>query len=194
MFDSYQITFLAFTYLVGAIPTGYWFAKFFFNIDVTQVGSGNIGATNIARVLGKRYFILIFFIDAGKAFLALYLANRFVSQTDMFIFSCAVLLLLGNAYSIFLTFKGGKGVATSLGILCFLLPVTWVCVFIALWLGVLLIFKEVFIASLSAIVCITVGYGIWFGITDLFYFLVVICLWLIARHHRNISLFLTTKK
>jgi len=194
MFDSYQVIFLAFTYLVGAIPTGYWFAKFFFNIDVTQLGSGNIGATNIARVLGKRYFILIFFIDAGKAFLTLYLANCFVSQTDMFMFSCAVLLLLGNAYSIFLTFKGGKGVATSLGILCFLLPVTWVCVFIALWLSVLLIFKEVFIASLSAALCITFGYAIWFGATNVFYFLIFICLWLITRHHQNISLFLTTKK
>ena len=64
-----KILFLISAYLVGSIPTGYLFAKYFFDCDITQEGSGNIGATNIGRVLGRRkYFFLIFFLDSFKAY------------------------------------------------------------------------------------------------------------------------------
>jgi len=193
MFYVYQIIFLFFAYLVGAIPTGYWFAKFFFNIDITQAGSGNIGASNVARVLGKKYFILIFLIDSGKAFITLLLAQKLITESHLFIFSCALMLLIGNAYSVFLQFRGGKGVATTVGIVAFLLSPIWFAVFIGVWLAILVIFKEAFIASLAAALYVTIGYFFSYGPTDTFYFLVFLCVWLLLRHQQNISLFLSKK-
>ena len=193
IFYLYQIVFLFFAYLIGSIPTGYLFAKFFFGIDITHKGSGNIGASNVARVLGARYFILIFLIDAGKAFLTLYLAYHAVSQEQMFILACALMLLLGNAYSLFLQFRGGKGVATVVGIIAFLLSPVWFSVFIGVWLAVLIMFKEAFIASLSAALYITFGYFFSYGLTDTFYFFVFLCIWLVSRHQQNIYLFFSKK-
>ena len=85
-------------YVIGSLPSGYWFTRFFFSIDITKHGSGNIGATNVARIIGKPFFMLIFLFDAGKAYGTLYAAQAFFgSQPD----TCLLLsgaLLIGNAY------------------------------------------------------------------------------------------------
>ena len=85
------------SYLVGSVPTGYWFAKHFFNIDITERGSGNIGATNIGRVFGKKYFALIFLIDFLKAFISLYLPCMIAGWIG-FEHACVQKLLIFNAY------------------------------------------------------------------------------------------------
>ncbi|MFH1832096.1 MAG: glycerol-3-phosphate acyltransferase [bacterium] len=189
-------------YLIGSIPTGYLICRYCFNIDVTQHGSGNIGATNVARVLGKgiKYFVFIFLIDAAKAYLSLYAANYFfvhnllinAAQVQNYILLLACAVLLGNAHSIFLKFKGGKGVATSLGIIVYLIPVSLVLLFLASWLIILAFTRRVFMASIGATIIMTGMYGYLYftGNNLLFYFLIIICYWLILRHRANIKLFL----
>src|SRR5690348_15473304 len=101
-------------YLVGAIPTGYLIAKLKGITDIRQHGSGNIGATNVSRILGKHYFFLIFFLDAGKAYLFIHALKAHFSFNYLCIF--ASIVLVGNGYSIFLRGSGGKGVATLFGL------------------------------------------------------------------------------
>jgi acyl phosphate:glycerol-3-phosphate acyltransferase len=181
------------SYFVGAIPTGYWFAKYIFNIDITKSGSGNIGATNIGRILGKKYFALVFLIDFSKAVLTLcliaYYSASFVGQlAQMQLIFSAVALLIGNAYSIFLKFKGGKGVATTVGILSYLFPIKLLILFICTWILTLAVVRRPFVASLVAAYFSCIVFYIYFLQDNLyfFYFLIFICLWLTFRHATNI--------
>jgi glycerol-3-phosphate acyltransferase PlsY len=186
-FFSYSfICFLA--YLVGAIPTGYIFAKLFFNVTITEAGSGNIGASNIGRVLGKKYFLLVFFLDACKAYGLL--AAVATLSPDFFgsfwvLWGVVFTLLIGNAYSFFLGFKGGKGVATIAGILAFIAPWTVFVLFALLWLGVLAISKEPFLASITALLSVFVWF-LFFGSADLCWLSAALFVWALLRHKNNI--------
>lgn len=154
---------LILSYLVGSIPTGYLFSRYWCGVDITRQGSGNIGATNVARVLGARYFFVIFFIDAFKAGGLLYLifyCLGMISKIGLhgLLFSAAA-ILVGNAYSVFLNFKGGKGVASTVGVLFVLMGPTIALSFSFLWLAILKLSKHAFIASLISIALIT---GVYF--------------------------------
>jgi glycerol-3-phosphate acyltransferase PlsY len=111
---------IAFAYLLGSVPIGYLFG-YFAGIDVRQAGSGNVGATNIARVVGRRQGILTLAGDAAKGFVAVVAALFF----GIDLFWTAVVgaaAFLGHLYPVFLKFRGGKGVATALGVLLGLAP------------------------------------------------------------------------
>ena len=121
-------------YFLGAVPFGLLvgFAK---GIDVRTVGSGNIGATNVARLLGKKFFFLVFFLDFMKSFAPMAVASWIVWhipgadrtwQIYMMWLGVGLAAVLGHMFSIFLRFKGGKGVATSAGVMLGLIPYyTW---------------------------------------------------------------------
>jgi acyl-phosphate glycerol 3-phosphate acyltransferase len=107
-------------YLLGSIPFGFWVARIFGKIDIRTVGSGNIGATNVGRVLGFKYFVLVFLLDFFKGFLpTLYLPILARSETGLKLPDLPVLVavaaILGHNFPVYLKFRGGKGVATSLG-------------------------------------------------------------------------------
>ena len=109
-------------YLIGAIPFGYLIARWARGVDIRTVGSGNIGATNVGRVLGFRFFLLVFTLDLLKGFLPAYGAARMVERvTGQGQVSAALPVLaalaaiLGHNFPVYLRFRGGKGVATSLG-------------------------------------------------------------------------------
>jgi acyl phosphate:glycerol-3-phosphate acyltransferase len=138
-------------YLIGAIPTGYLIAKLNGIADIRAHGSGNIGATNVSRFLGKHYFFIIFFIDAGKAFLCMHLLQPYFDYNYLCLF--AAVLLFGNGYSIFLQGCGGKGVATLCGLLIKLYPAAFLPLF-AVWLLILFITQTVGIASVIATACL----------------------------------------
>ncbi len=196
------LTLSSLSYLVGAIPTGYWIALHFFRVDITKHGSGNIGATNFARVLqgGVKYFFMVFIIDAAKAFLMLLSADILLQQQACFsfhliqnyllIFACA--LLFGNAHSVFLKFKGGKGVATALGIVAYLIPLPLLFLFVATWVAIMATTRQAFMASLGATFMLIVSYGLQYYSPQniLFYFLCAIFVWLLWRHRSNIHRFL----
>lgn len=182
-------------YLIGSIPTGYWLARLL-GVDITLHGSGNIGASNIGRVLGKRYFLPIFLIDSGKAYGVLvfctYITSSFLPEitfaNDVFtLYMLASLaILIGNSHSIFMKFRGGKGVATLVGIILFLYPVWLACVFALCWLLALVITKVPAVASAVALV-ILVGFGAiiyWIATITLvqFCFLIFLAFWISWRH------------
>lgn len=107
-----------FAYGIGAIPTGFIIARVFGIDDIRSHGSGNIGATNVARVLGKRFFFIVLMIDACKAFAFIQTTRLFFEGNEQLLFSSACFLLIGNCYSAFLAGDGGKGVSTLFGIIC----------------------------------------------------------------------------
>ncbi|GEM48070.1 glycerol-3-phosphate 1-O-acyltransferase PlsY [Deinococcus cellulosilyticus] len=115
-----QILVLLLSYLFGSIPIGLLIARLY-NIDITKVGSGNIGATNIQRNLGWGPALVVLAFDIFKGGIVLYLA-KMLGMSDFYLAACALAAVLGHNYSIFLKFKGGKGVATSIGTLLVMNP------------------------------------------------------------------------
>jgi len=109
-------------YLLGSIPFGLLLAKLFGGGDVRNAGSGNIGATNVARVVGPLAGILTLGFDTTKGTAAVWLAGRVTNQSAAWMMIAAFAVLLGHCFPIWLKFKGGKGVATALGVFLALSP------------------------------------------------------------------------
>jgi acyl phosphate:glycerol-3-phosphate acyltransferase len=109
-------------YLLGSIPFGFLLAKLFGGGDVRKAGSGNIGATNVARVVGPLAGILTLVLDTGKGVAAVWLAGRVTSESAAWMMAAAFAVLLGHCFPVWLKFKGGKGVATALGVFLALSP------------------------------------------------------------------------
>ncbi len=109
-------------YLLGSIPFGYLLVKWVKGVDVRTQGSGNIGMTNVWRVAGPGWGITTLVLDISKGVLAVWLAQHFDPMDDLMEVLCGLMALLGNIFSVFLKFKGGKGIGVSIGIFFFLLP------------------------------------------------------------------------
>lgn len=130
-------------YLIGGIPFGYVIARAVAGIDIREHGSGNIGATNCGRVLGLRYFFLVFLLDFLKGALPVLLAQYIaaaperVSLTSMEVFGLPVAVgfaaILGHMFPVYLGLRGGKGVATSIGVISILAPIPAV-IGVSVWL------------------------------------------------------------
>jgi len=102
-------------YLIGSIPFGILLAKLFGGVDVRKVGSGNIGATNVARVAGPLPGILTLVLDGVKGAAAVWLAARFANESALWMTVAGLSALLGHCFPVWLRFRGGKGVATAAG-------------------------------------------------------------------------------
>jgi glycerol-3-phosphate acyltransferase PlsY len=111
------------SYLLGAMPTSYLAARLLRGIDLREHGSRNLGATNLYRVLGWRYAIPVGLMDAAKGLVPVLLFAPRVSSSDLFALVCGLTAVLGHAFSVFVGFKGGKGVATAAGVMLGLAPV-----------------------------------------------------------------------
>ena len=112
------------SYLVGAIPFGLLIGRLA-GIDVRSSGSGNIGATNVTRLLGKKFGVFTLVLDCLKGFLPIYLASKVLPPgpwRETLLLLCGILAVVGHMFPVYLGFKGGKGVATSLGVFLFLSP------------------------------------------------------------------------
>ncbi|MGV3502363.1 MAG: glycerol-3-phosphate 1-O-acyltransferase PlsY [Adhaeribacter sp.] len=143
-------------YLIGAIPTAVWVGKSFYGVDVRQHGSGNAGATNTFRVLGKKPGAFVMAVDIFKGWAATSLAHVLVlseaiapDQLILFKIILGVLAVLGHIFPVYAGFKGGKGVATLMGmVLAIHLPAALIC--LGIFLVVLLLFKYVSLGSMIA--------------------------------------------
>ena len=183
---TYYIAIIGAAYLIGAIPSGAWIAYYKGINDITEHGSGNIGATNVARVLGIHYFFIVFLIDALKAYSCLWLISYYTGDTLLKLL-CAIALLVGNGFSIFCKGKGGKGIATGAGILIAINYFLF-CWLLALWSIALVITRNVGIASAMALLMIPV-FSLYLlpGHPGFQLFALFICLWGLWRHADNIK-------
>jgi glycerol-3-phosphate acyltransferase PlsY len=139
-------------YFLGSIPTGFLWAKAR-GIDIRKVGSGNIGATNVMRALGKGPGLAVLLIDTLKGFVPVYVAPRLfpdVDRTTLQI-TCCIFVIAGHNWTCWLRFKGGKGVATSSGALLAFLPVPFLCAF-GVWAILFAIWRYVSLASIGGAV------------------------------------------
>ncbi len=166
-------------YLLGSIPFGYLAGRIA-GIDIRKSGSGNIGATNVVRVLGKRYGYPV--ATAMRPELA---------SPDVFGILAAVSAVIGHSFPLWLKFRGGKGVATSAGALFGLMPLAML-IGVAIWILVFWFTRYVSVASVSATAALplVIGTMTWLNQTDgkaLFYSSVCIAAVVIWRHHSNLS-------
>lgn len=148
------IALLVTAYLLGSIPTAVWWGKRYYGIDVREFGSGNAGATNTFRVLGKKAGIPVLFIDIVKGTSAVLLAflSPFVFESNQFVnlqLGLGIAALVGHVFPIFAGFRGGKGVATILGVVICLTPMTSLMV-LGVFLIVLLATRYVSLSSMTA--------------------------------------------
>ena len=175
-------------YLVGSIPTGYLIAKLAGIADIRNHGSGNIGATNVARLVGLHGFVLVLCIDALKAYAYLRYMQTTTSQ-DLYLCAIALLLLAGNIHSLFLEFRGGKGVATSIGIAAALMPGLFLYVF-CIWAAVFALTRTVGIASVIGGIATPLVAWYQYGLGHIYCLLsITIALSLCVTHRGNIARF-----
>jgi acyl phosphate:glycerol-3-phosphate acyltransferase len=140
-------------YLLGSIPFGLLVVKARGGPDIRQIGSGNIGAANVTRNAGKFAGILTLLLDAGKGYLAVWLAGYFSHGNIRWIMIAAVCAVVGHVFPVWLGFHGGKGVATGLGVF---LPLCWqaVAAAVVLWLLVVIFWRYSSLGSISAAVAL----------------------------------------
>ena len=134
-------------YLVGSIPNALWIGKIFKNIDVRDFGSGNVGATNAARVLGLKLGVMVLLFDAFKGMIFIIIARKF-GLSDIYVVLIGLAAILGHSYSIYLKFKGGKAVATSLGVMLVLIPKV-IIILVIVFLLIVIFSGYVSLASIS---------------------------------------------
>ena len=118
-----HLGFVTMAYVIGSVPTGYWLGKLWKGVDIRQFGSGNLGAANVFRVLGPAPGLLTFLIDLAKGWISVFLAMRFFPGELPIAIVTGVAAILGHTMSVFVHFRGGKGVATSAGVFLALLPI-----------------------------------------------------------------------
>jgi glycerol-3-phosphate acyltransferase PlsY len=194
---SLVIACCALGYFLGSFPAGY-FAGRLAGVDIRSVGSGNIGATNVLRTLGKRWGYPVFVIDALKGFAAVRLAFILVKYwpaaqpyAEYIAILTAIMSVAGHMFPVWLRFKGGKGVATSAGALFGLMPWVVPCVFLV-WLIVFEISRYVSLASIIAAISLPIMASLfahWRFIDNwaLVYFSILITALVLWRHRSNFS-------
>jgi len=148
-FQLVLILVLAAAYLIGSIPFGIFMAKLFGGADVRRSGSGNIGATNVARVVGPLAGILTLLLDAAKGWIAVWLAARWMHGEALAMVLAGLFAMLGHCFPVWLRFRGGKGVATAAGVFLAFCPSAMLAAFI-LFLLVVGFWRYVSLASIAA--------------------------------------------
>ncbi|TVM00099.1 MAG: acyl-phosphate glycerol 3-phosphate acyltransferase [Candidatus Brocadia sp. WS118] len=180
------------SYFIGSIPFGFLIARMVKGIDIRKVGSGNPGATNVTRIMGKPYGILVFILDMLKGFLPVFIFNRYFAGNEHSpsLILCGVGVICGHAFPVFLSFKGGKAVATGCGVFLWLAPLP-LMISVAAWLLTVAISRYIslgsILSSIVLVICILVlgkdpfGQGLYLTIFSIF-----ISALLIIRHKSNI--------
>lgn len=186
-------------YLAGSVPFGLILAKVFAGKDVREAGSGNIGATNVARVVGKKLGIATLVLDALKGFLPVFAAGHIALPDDVapqrFLIEGLVALaaLLGHCFPVWLKLKGGKGVATGLGVLLAHRPVE-AAVGLVVFAVAFAFVRRVSAGSILAAVAVVVTLAVR-GPHDVTLLPISLCaLIIVAKHHANIRRLLTGKE
>ena len=171
-------------YLSGSIPFGAFLAKTQ-NINIFDHGSGNIGATNVARILGKKAGLITLAGDVLKGWGMVFLASLFFEK-PILIALAGLCVFLGHLFSIFLKFKGGKGVATGLGVFSFVMPLPTL-LSVGIFVLTLRVSGYVSLSSILAAISLPI-FGIFFRMPlPYIYLAIIVVLFIIQKHHDNIE-------
>lgn len=144
-------------YLIGSIPTGYIIVKLKTGKDIRQVGSGSTGATNVKRVLGKKWFFIVMLLDAIKGALPVVLAKMslkaglLLDPYGIYAVACAIFVIIGHSKPVFLNFRGGKSVASGVGTILALSPLAGLAIAL-IWGVITYVSKYVSLGSIVALV------------------------------------------
>lgn len=180
-----EVLILLFCYVLGAIPNGLIFGKLIWKKDLRQYGSHNIGATNAWRVIGAKAGILIFLLDFLKGALSVMLAE-IVFDDALIMIVAGLLAIIGHSFSIFLKLRGGKGVATGLGVIAMLMPKVTAIVFL-LWLIFFAVTRYVSVASIAAATATPILAFAFDEPTEFIVLGLAAAVFIIFRHKENIS-------
>jgi glycerol-3-phosphate acyltransferase PlsY len=174
------------SYLLGSTPFGLWIAWKLKGVDIRKMGSGNIGATNVGRICGPRAYALVFALDVLKGLLPPLAAAR-LNFSSAWQVTGALLAIVGHNYSIWLGFKGGKGIAASLGALIGISP--WVALGAFLAFGVEFVaLRYVSLGSLAAAVSLPILMPVFYpGDHSRFAFATLACIMAVYKHRGNIA-------
>lgn len=176
-------------HVCGSVPSGLWLVQAFHGIDIRNYGSKNIGTTNVFRIVGPKTAVLVLIADAFKGILAVGIMSYFFHNPLLDVVT-ALGALLGHNYSLFLGFKGGKGVATALGLLIFMMPKVAVASF-GIWLVCVLLTRYVSLGSIMAAI-FTPPMAWYLGYPSAYViFSVVAAFFVVLRHKENIHRLLT---
>lgn len=189
-----ELLLIVFAYCIGSVPTAVWISKSFFGIDIREYGSGNAGATNTFRVLGSKWGTIVMVVDILKGVLATslyillptYLHDE-LHRTNLMI-GLGISAVIGHIFPIWANFKGGKGVATLLGMAVAIQPLVAVCC-IGVFLLVLYLTRFVSLSSILAGVAFMVFILFIFNEKETLYriFAVVVALMVVLTHQKNIG-------
>lgn len=175
---------LLLAYLLGSIPNGLWLCRLLYKKDIRDYNSRNIGATNVWRTFGKAPGFIVFLLDFAKGALAVYLASQ-LAGTEEAMVTAGLAAIVGHSLSIFLKFKGGKGVATGLGVIAVLMPAVTGIVFLV-WLAIVYATRYVSLGSVVAAALVPVLAYV-FEAPGIYIILsMAAAILVIARHRSNI--------
>ncbi len=190
----YIIILLIISYLIGSFSSAVWIGKWFYQTDVREHGSKNAGATNTLRVLGTKPGITVLLLDVLKGFLAVqlfhFLPNNALIPDHLIIFKIglAIAVILGHVFPIYTHFKGGKGIATSLGMAIALFPASLILILIAIFLMVFLLSRYVSLGSIIVALLLPILSFFFFDLPlPLIIFSVAISILVIVTHRNNIK-------
>lgn len=176
-------------HVCGSVPSGLWLVQAFHGIDIRNYGSKNIGTTNVFRIVGPKTAVLVLIADAFKGILAVGIMSYFFHNPLLDVVT-ALGALLGHNYSLFLGFKGGKGVATALGLLIFMMPKVALASF-GIWLVCVLLTRYVSLGSIMAAI-FTPPLAWYLGYPSAYViFSVIAAFFVVLRHKENIHRLLT---
>lgn len=186
---------LILAYLMGSVPSAVWIGKSIYGIDVREFGSGNAGATNTFRVLGKRAGLMVLFIDILKGWLAVMMAN-FVSEappsTHPFVdlqIVLGVAAVIGHIFPIFAGFRGGKGIATLFGVILAAHPLACL-ISLGVFVLIFLAFRYVSLGSISAALAFPISVITIFAdrvVPSMVIFSIMVAILVMITHQKNIE-------
>ncbi|MFC1668209.1 glycerol-3-phosphate 1-O-acyltransferase PlsY [Chlamydiota bacterium] len=199
MIFIFQITTIILSYIIGSFPTAYLLVKLVKQVDIRHYGSGNVGATNVFRIIGVWGFIITLLVDIFKGILPVVLVSVIFTAAsggfpiDLVRILCVVTVICGHNWPVFLRFKGGKGVATSAGAFFALVPYAMIYATIV-WILIFLITKVVSLSSMLSSVFLTILLFVFNESLLIKLFGVLLTVILIWRHKENIKRLLAGKE
>jgi acyl phosphate:glycerol-3-phosphate acyltransferase len=194
-----RAAFVVIAYLLGSVPFGYLLIKYVFTRgeDVRRIGSGGIGATNVSRRAGWRGGLLTYALDVAKGAAAVLLMRQIEPADYLWVGAAATAAIVGHVFPVFLKFKGGKGVATGVGVFLVLAPYA-VLTTLVLWLLIVYRWRYVSLGSIIATAAVPLWVWLYYGLllpdsaphrhlTALVVIALAGCALIVAKHHENIS-------